>query len=280
MNKKGFISSALLYGMLALFLVIMMTTLAILGNRKLSMDKLKQEALNQIRFNYANINDVYALYDGFQAPNNAVWKDQSGNNHDARLYMFDDNSYIGRHLVFSGNSYIDTGIKQSNLKGKITIQTVLKITDLEAATGLWGFYNAAEGNGIYAEIGPLYGGNPENGNTINFCYYTVSKNQNCVSIMEDYFTNNYLNKLVEITVVINSGVGMDVYLNGNLYKTSPNEEEINPREDHLMIGKSFASGTTLFKGELYNYTIYNAALSAEDVMKNFATNAEKYNITA
>ncbi|MBQ9011524.1 MAG: hypothetical protein IJ093_02625 [Bacilli bacterium] len=48
MNNKGFIASSLLYGMLALFLVIMLSTLSLLGNRKLSMDQMKKKALNDV----------------------------------------------------------------------------------------------------------------------------------------------------------------------------------------------------------------------------------------
>lgn len=46
MNEKGFIASALLYGMLALFLVIMISTMYVLGNNKVSMDRLKKVAID------------------------------------------------------------------------------------------------------------------------------------------------------------------------------------------------------------------------------------------
>lgn len=48
MNKNGFIASSLLYGMLALFLVLMISTLYIFGNNKISMDKLKETALEKV----------------------------------------------------------------------------------------------------------------------------------------------------------------------------------------------------------------------------------------
>lgn len=49
MNKKGFVTSALLYGILALFLVLILGTLAILGNRKLTSDSLKESALDDVQ---------------------------------------------------------------------------------------------------------------------------------------------------------------------------------------------------------------------------------------
>ena len=41
MNQKGFITSALLYGILSLFLVLVLGTISILGNRKLANDKIE-----------------------------------------------------------------------------------------------------------------------------------------------------------------------------------------------------------------------------------------------
>ena len=49
MNKKGFVTSALLYGILSLFLVLIMGTVAIVGNRKITNDKVKQSALDDVQ---------------------------------------------------------------------------------------------------------------------------------------------------------------------------------------------------------------------------------------
>lgn len=49
MNKKGFITSALLYGILSLFLILILGTVSILGNRKLANDKIKESALDDVQ---------------------------------------------------------------------------------------------------------------------------------------------------------------------------------------------------------------------------------------
>ena len=54
MKKNGFIASSRLYGMLALFLVIMISTLAVFANNKINMDKLKQKAFNDIEIENDN----------------------------------------------------------------------------------------------------------------------------------------------------------------------------------------------------------------------------------
>ena len=49
MKQKGFITSALLYGILSLFLVLILGTISIIANRKLANDKIKQSALDDVQ---------------------------------------------------------------------------------------------------------------------------------------------------------------------------------------------------------------------------------------
>lgn len=49
MKKNGFVTSALLYGILSLFLVLVLGTISILANRKLDNDKIKESALDDVQ---------------------------------------------------------------------------------------------------------------------------------------------------------------------------------------------------------------------------------------
>lgn len=49
MNKKGFVTSALLYGILSVYLVLILSTVAIVGNRKISNDKIRQSAIDDVQ---------------------------------------------------------------------------------------------------------------------------------------------------------------------------------------------------------------------------------------
>ena len=49
MNNKGFVTSALLYGILSLFLILILGTLSIITNRKIASDRLKESALNDVQ---------------------------------------------------------------------------------------------------------------------------------------------------------------------------------------------------------------------------------------
>jgi len=50
MRKKGFVTSALLYGILSLYIVLVVGTVSIIGNRKLANDKIKQSALDDVQY--------------------------------------------------------------------------------------------------------------------------------------------------------------------------------------------------------------------------------------
>ena len=49
MDNKGFVTSALLYGILSLFLILILGTLSVITNRKLAHDRLKESALNDVQ---------------------------------------------------------------------------------------------------------------------------------------------------------------------------------------------------------------------------------------
>lgn len=49
MKKNGFVTSALLYGILSLFLLLILGTISIIGSRKLTNDKIKQSALDDVQ---------------------------------------------------------------------------------------------------------------------------------------------------------------------------------------------------------------------------------------
>ena len=49
MKKNGFITSALLDGILSLFLILILGTVSILANRKLANDKIKESVLNDVQ---------------------------------------------------------------------------------------------------------------------------------------------------------------------------------------------------------------------------------------
>lgn len=71
MNKKGFVTSALLYGILSVYIVLVVGTVSIIGNRKLATDKIKQSALDDVQnietnANCFNFNDSEGTITGYR----------------------------------------------------------------------------------------------------------------------------------------------------------------------------------------------------------------------
>lgn len=77
-----------------------------------------------------------------------------------------------------------------------------------------------------------------------------------------------------------SGVGIDIYINDMSYDRIESDLEINPRGENFIIGNSAAGNSQLFEGDIYNFTIYNTILTYDEVLKNFEANRQRYNINS
>ena len=155
MNKKGFVTSALLYGILSLFLVLMLGTLSVISSRKLANDRLKESAINDVQ-------DLDTKKDCFTMNGcNIIGynKDTCGNtiaidiNNFKNCYniTIEDNSITG---ISRGNVYIKSKIKEEAndgvivikddaFKGNVNITFIVNQQDIEEKTGeIWGATNS------------------------------------------------------------------------------------------------------------------------------------------
>ncbi len=253
MKQRGFISSALLYGMLALFLVIMLSTLAVLGNRKLSMDKLKENALKNVQTGYVKPEALFVAYDGLQVPDGNLWTDQTGNNNPALLVgpTFDKD-----HLVFTGDDYIIAGLSQADLKTKFTITMVVDITS--TAGGLWGL-----DSGFSAKY---------TGGLMKICQKNTSNAETCLDTPLPQYTGGKK----QITAVYQSTVGITVYVNGIQFTDYQGITTAIKPDGNLIIGKS--SAASFLSGNLYSFVAYDDILSEDEVLANYEVDREKYGL--
>ena len=68
MNKRGFAVSGIIYSILILFLILVFSILAILGSRKLIIDKFKNDTLNKIYGNESEEQLIYTDNSGANSP--------------------------------------------------------------------------------------------------------------------------------------------------------------------------------------------------------------------
>ena len=160
MKKNGFVTSALLYGILSLFIVLLLSTVAIIGNRKLASDKIKQSALDDVQNLSTNENCFKTTQiegrEGFYQIEGYEWKgpgcsrtifipknpriveiaqnafNPNGESNEITSVTIYGNIETINEKAFSGNSKILFTIKNKNAK--------LKIPDGEE---IWGAANSS-----------------------------------------------------------------------------------------------------------------------------------------
>ena len=98
MNKKGFAVSGIIYSILILFLILIFSILSILGSRKLILDKLKNDVMNEIN------DEVFEL----------TYRDLSGANSPELLNNMIPIKYNGTNWIYADISeeWYDYDIKQ------------------------------------------------------------------------------------------------------------------------------------------------------------------------
>ncbi len=318
MKKNGFISSALLYGMLALFLVVTMGTLAVLGNRKLAMDKMKEQALLKIQTPYAERQDIVALYDSDQPFRGNIWYDLTGNNHHGNKsggITYDNNE---RSISFA-NGAITANVADANYSSDngITISTVIRVPSKNSGNEVIGLWNL--NGGIFANIGPMPSLSESSNriDAVNFCYdnseyhklrsnderpfgstmpTSQRPNPECVSVnMNDDFI---FGKYIQLTVTMISGKNITVYINGKMVgHTEPKHGmQFSQASQTLTIGQNpFDTARTniytengneqavalqpvSFSGNMHNFIVYKKAISASDDENNYEINKVLYRL--
>ncbi len=318
MKRNGFISSALLYGLLALFLVVMIGTLAVLGNRKLAMDKIKENALIKIQTDYAQRQNIVALFDGNQPFQGNTWYDLTSNNHNGTksgsvTYNNEERSVnLNRSTITANMSDVDP----LNSSG-ITISTVIRVPSKNATNqiiGLWNFKG-----GIFANIGPIpsLSVNSSRVDAANFCYdnsqyhpaisndelpFGVAPptgqrpNPECVNVnLNGSFA---FGKYMQLTVTMINNKNITVYINGKMVGHTAPQSPMNFKSptQTLIIGQNaFDTASTNvytengnlvsvslqpvnFEGSIRNFMIYNKAINAEDEKQNYQINKVLYGL--
>ena len=254
MNEKGFIASSLLYGMLALFIVVMLSTLALLGNRKLAMDQLKKNALITVEMGYSNPENIVAIYDSFQKPNENRWFDLSGNKKKAE--------------ISGGVNFMNEGVKFDSTTSYIDTE----ITGLSVNEGFAIVTTATIGNGVLWSYGDIYAEKIDS--NLKVCI-----NEECTES-----ENSISNGKAQLTFIFNEN-GFQVYNNTeNFMEGSITDQESNTSASvHLYIGNN-NSLNKRYTGSVNDFIVYKGmevseeskliVLSDEAILNNYGIDAD------
>jgi hypothetical protein len=194
-----------------------------------------------------------------------TWYDISGNNNNGTLTNGPTFSGIGKQasIVFDGvDDYVNLGVFQT-LINNFTINLWCRITKTTAGNIL-GFYNI---NPPFNGWGLGFSQNPLDGGKLNFWDGTSWKNSN-IDVTDSVLRN--------ITVVINNTTLLSFYING-VFSTSIQGDTIPTFTGNKAIGAR-NDGLGAMGGSINTITIYNRALSADEVSQNFNALRGRYGI--
>lgn len=175
----------------------------------------------------------------------------------------------------SGNSPgIDIPMNNGFNKSAGTIEMWLKPTSM---TGGHGWFNNSDGSSFTNVSGWLWFGTWENSTLI---YSRFSSPSSCCHDLAaaNWLDTYILNKWIHISLTWNlSSTSSAIYVNGNQFLSRTNLPTDIPSSNPTNTGQLFNGHTRgdnmQFKGYCSMYRIYNRALSATEVKRNFAATA-------
>ena len=116
LNNKGFVTSALLYTLLILFISILLGVLALFSNRKMILDKLKHDIKNQISeqsISYPNGTIVYYNPKTNSVCNNYVEETYTANSECLKWYIYNDSASRSNVSMILNQNFTPSGWKNS-----------------------------------------------------------------------------------------------------------------------------------------------------------------------
>lgn len=259
MNNKGFVASALLYGILVLFLTIVMMTMSVLGNRKLTMDKLKDKALNEAESSYSSISNLKYNYE-YQNLRNNDWKNSVSSSGDLTLngmanHQTKDN-FISLKGSFEGNIPL-------NAQNGFTFSMFFRLPNNSSGTLL----------------------NIDSNLTVEYSSGNIDivSGDNVVTIdsIDDKIPNSnsssIYGQVISLTIVCQRAGSENIiyyYINGNRNDnygtiTASFSATKNPK---------FIIGNSSFNGDIYNIKIYDTTIPASSIKNNYNYDVTYYNI--
>lgn len=215
------------------------------------------------------VNDGLVLNLDASSPNSynsffstTVWKDISNNGNSGTLTngpVF--NSANGGSIVFDGvDDYVDIGTKSTLQPQSITLSVWFKISNNVPVGTL--LRNRTYGWGINVS-----------GSTVNSNIYTSVSNQ-ITATPANISTGSYSN----ITVTYSNSTYYQ-YLNGTqTYTTSSATNSIYYTTNYIGIGRDANAASSFFIGNIGQVLIYNKALTAAEVLKNYNATKTRFGL--
>jgi hypothetical protein len=211
-------------------------------------------------------------------PGSTIWNDVSGNRNSGSLVNGPTfNSANGGSIVFDGvddfvqsTSVNGTGMMNPTLYNEtISINIWLKSTSTRASQ--YAINTGAYSGGLSGFVLVVNDGGIEGADFISI----ASSTKNYL-----YGSGNFIstNEIVNICF-LSDGSNMRVYKNGSIIASvSSSVTSASPSSNGLVLGRPNNTSNFYFVGNVYNFGIYNRALSATEIAQNYEALKSRYGL--
>lgn len=256
---------------------------------------------NTIKYYYSSMNEyvqnnLLVHYDAIRNTNNGhdylttTWEDISGNKNNATLKNFTSvDTWYNNSLNFSGKNYnstnsehVDFNLNDSSDEFTITLYTKQgKLAENDYASRL--FHSQKKDLSSMFRVYPKY----NSGVYTIYLEFAIKENEEYVATFIQAYPDNYAIKNDEVynLTITCSNSDYEIYKNGSLVKSiniSGYNEISNLKCSDVLSSKIILGNAENFlrayKGEIYNFKIYNKVLTDEQIKQNYEVDKLRYNL--
>ena len=256
---------------------------------------------NTIKYYYSSMygyvkDNLLVHYDAIRNTNNGhdylttVWEDISENKNNATLKNFTSvDTWYNNSLNFSGKNYnstnsehVDFNLNDSLDEFTITLYTKQgKLAENDYASRL--FHSQKKDLSSMFKVYPKYNA----GVYTIYLEFAIKENEEYVTTFIQAYPDNYAIKNDEVygITITCSNSDYEIYKNGSLVKSiniSGYNEISNLKCSDVLSSKIILGNAEnllrAYKGEIYNFKIYNKVLTDEQIKQNYEVDKLRYNL--
>ena len=255
---------------------------------------------NTIKYYYSSMNEyvqnnLLVHYDAIRNTNNGhdylttTWEDISGNKNATLKNFTSVDTWYNNSLNFSGKNYnstnsehVDFNLNDSSDEFTITLYTKQgKLAENDYASRL--FHSQKKDLSSMFRVYPKY----NSGVYTIYLEFAIKENEEYVATFIQAYPDNYAIKNDEVynLTITCSNSDYEIYKNGSLVKSiniSGYNEISNLKCSDVLSSKIILGNAEnllrAYKGEIYNFKIYNKVLTDEQIKQNYEVDKLRYNL--
>ncbi len=250
LNNKGFALSGIIYSILILFLVLIFAVLTVLGSRKLILDKLKNDVMNELN-NSNNVQEevpnlIDILLNRYEGGTTGLVRDTT--NSDIYYYKGTNEEVSNNHLWYGGHHW--RIVEFDVAKRTLTLISQQPLVSIQPASAVWETQEEYESSYI--------------NNWLNEYFYNSLDSSIQNNILNNTFNVGIYTDVDEITITKKVGL-----LDENQYVRAGEQDSYLDTKDYFWLGNRYSSFSvrSVYSGGVLNFISPTNANGVRAVIK-------------